>query len=435
MRREIVILGGGISGLAAYCEARAKGFAPLLIEKSPCLGGLTRTVEIDDFCFDYTGHFLHLSRTDKPSELPYAGLVDSEWASIQRTSKCLVEGHLVTAPVQYNLRELPSHLRDRCLESFRNRVSVIGSETQGLGEFLNSGFGAYLSELFLIPQNEKTMAIEVSRLTRSAIKRFFPAADEEKVFAGAQPGGIAAETYNSRFWYPTRGGIGTLVDAMSRRVDPDSVRHDEVVGVNLAQRQITLAHGDRIGFDAVFSSLPLKRLCSMTSNAGLQESSARLSHSMTYSLNLGVRGELPEALQDAHWVYVPSRDVRFYRVGCFSNVAPSMAARHAHSLYIEASLPGDTTIDGATLETLQTKCLEGIRRLGWLDRLEIRAMVANLITCAYVHFTAARETVLPGILEKLRNAGINPVGRYGLWDYIGMEDSILSGIQSVREQI
>ncbi len=45
---------------------------------------------------------------------------------------------------------------------------------------------------------------------------------------------------------------------------------------------------------------------------------------------------------------------------------------------------------------------------------------------AYVHHTPDRDSTVKAILERLRNAGIFPIGRYGLWDYTSMEDSMES---------
>ncbi|MBO4682950.1 MAG: FAD-dependent oxidoreductase, partial [Bacilli bacterium] len=39
-KKKIIIVGGGISGLAAGISAIQQGFEPLILEKNPVLGGL-----------------------------------------------------------------------------------------------------------------------------------------------------------------------------------------------------------------------------------------------------------------------------------------------------------------------------------------------------------------------------------------------------------
>ena len=76
----VIVLGGGISGLTAARVLQQQHREFLLLEKCPTFGGCTRTVEVGEFCFDYTGHFLHLSRYPTPEDIPYANLKNQESA-------------------------------------------------------------------------------------------------------------------------------------------------------------------------------------------------------------------------------------------------------------------------------------------------------------------------------------------------------------------
>src|SRR6516225_5370892 len=104
----VVVLGGGISGLTAARILQEQDREFVLLERCPTLGGLTRTVEVGNFCFDYTGHFLHLTKYPTPADIPYANLRNEDWIRVKRRSCCFVGGKLIPAPVQYNLAQLPS---------------------------------------------------------------------------------------------------------------------------------------------------------------------------------------------------------------------------------------------------------------------------------------------------------------------------------------
>ncbi len=71
--KRVVVLGGGIAGLAAARSARRSGADVVLLEKNPTLGGLTRSIVVDGWTFDYAGHFLHLSRISHPAQLGEGG--------------------------------------------------------------------------------------------------------------------------------------------------------------------------------------------------------------------------------------------------------------------------------------------------------------------------------------------------------------------------
>ncbi len=173
-KRKTIVLGGGISGLTAARMLQQQRRKFLLLERCPTLGGLTRTVEVGEFCFDYTGHFLHLSRYATPADIPYANLKNKEWGRVERRSCCLVAGRLITAPIQYNLAELPPALFAECVSSYNERPILRPGQNASFRDFVISGFGQALADLFLIPQNEKTMSISLDRLSQHAVRRFSP---------------------------------------------------------------------------------------------------------------------------------------------------------------------------------------------------------------------------------------------------------------------
>ena len=62
LKNKFVVLGAGISGLTAARVLKEAGQSGTVLEACPAAGGLSRTVKVNEFCFDYTGHFLHLAR-------------------------------------------------------------------------------------------------------------------------------------------------------------------------------------------------------------------------------------------------------------------------------------------------------------------------------------------------------------------------------------
>jgi len=331
------------------CNTRSRGrnigsdrgpYAPaapariLLLERCPTFGGLTRTVEVGEFCFDYTGHFLHLTRYASPEDIPYANLKNNEWAQIGRRSCCYVgEKMNKPLPIQYNLAELPPHLFARCVESYNQRPSISNSENATFRDFIVSGFGQTLADLFLIPQNEKTMAIPLDRLSKHAVRRFFfPAPDEKLVRMGIVGRVPIGNSYNSTFWYPKAGGIGRLVQGLRAGVENCLVNQD-VVAVNLQAKTVCTRTQGTFRWDAILSSIPLKSFCEMTNDEELRSASAMLSHSSTISFNIGIRGPLRPEFADVHWLYVPDRTIPFYRIGFYSNIGKgACAAGHKRDL-------------------------------------------------------------------------------------------------------
>jgi len=428
-----LVLGGGISGLAAARTLQEQQRDFLLLERCPTVGGLTRTVEVGEFCFDYTGHFLHLCRYATPEDIPYASLKNDEWGQISRRSCCFVGGKLITAPIQYNLAELPHDLFTQCVESYNRRSSVPDRENGTFRDFIVGGFGQALADLFLIPQNEKTMAISLDRLSKHAVRRFFPAPDEKLVRQGMTAGAsTGAKSYNSTFWYPKTGGIGRLVNGLRAGLSGCALNQD-VIAVNLQDRTVRTSTQGVFGWDTMFSSIPLKSLCQMTGDQELLRASADLSHSSTVSFNIGVRGSLRAEFADIHWLYIPDRDIPFYRVGFYSNIGQGTCAPGYSSLYVEVGLLSEEVDQANLVHDLQPKVMKSLEELGWIDCRNVTCVVIHVMQHAYVHHTPQRDSAVATILARLRGAAVYPIGRYGLWDYTSMEDSMESARTAVLE--
>jgi protoporphyrinogen oxidase len=431
METKWIIAGGGISGLAAAKILQSNNCKYLLLERSQSLGGLTRTTQVDDFCFDYTGHFLHLSRYKSPSQIPYANLDDDDWQTIDRKSYFYAADRLITTPIQYHLGQLPADIRSECVESYDARPKQDHS-VDSFREFIVSGFGQVVAERFLIPQNEKTMATTLGRLSIDAVKRFFPPPDELRIRAGLTEQDVQGSEYNARFWYPKKGGIDLLVRGFADRLD-NAVTGEEIARVDLPRRRVVTTSGRSFSWEYMLPSIPLKRFCEIADDKHLRAAARQLSHSSTISFNFGLRGNLPKELRDAHWIYVPDPAIPFYRFGCYSNISAGTCSSGQSSVYVEVGVPGDQ-VDGIDISgDLQSRVVSALEGLRWMRREDIVCSVVQVIRCAYVHHTPEREAVVRDIRSRLNHFGIYPIGRYGLWDYIGMEDSIESAFSTVRK--
>jgi protoporphyrinogen oxidase len=433
LTRQTLVVGGGISGLTAARTIRDLGRECLLLEQCPSLGGLTRTVEVGNFCFDYTGHFLHLSRYKTPAEIPYAGLDDNDWQRIERRSCCFVAGRLIDAPIQYNLGQLPPETLRQCVESYNARPAASGTAVT-FRDYVVTGFGQYLADLFLIPQNEKTMAVSLDCLSSQAVKRFFPPPNQELVQAGIQGEVARVGEYNSKFWYPRKGGIGSLVQGLAAGLPSAGVCTGQpVIAIDLENRQVQTAGGQIFAWDQMFTSMPLKSLCHASNEPDLKRAAQELSHSSTVSFNIGLKGTLPVEFEGVHWIYVPDRSVPFYRVGFYSNISQGTCTPGHSALYVEVGVPGEDVDQLDLVKDLQPQVIAALEGLGWIDSRKVECVAIHVLRHAYVHHTQRSDHILKAIFERLHKCHIYPIGRYGLWDYTSMEDSMESASSTVRE--
>jgi protoporphyrinogen oxidase len=425
---DVVVLGGGLSGLAAACALQESGADYLLLERCPTLGGLTRTAQAGDFCFDYTGHFLHLRRYASPSAIPFAGLRDDDWMSVERRSRCYVAKKMVTAPIQYHLGELPPDVLETCIGSYDKRPRSDTTSPISFREYIVRNFGSALADLFLVPQNEKTFAISLDRLSMNAVKRFFPVADDAAIRRGMTRESAVTAGYNNSFWYPKTGGIEALIRGFAKGLERFAL-NQEVCTVDLERRSVCTTGGLKIAWDALLTSMPLPSFCHMTGEPELVQAAKRLTHSATICVSIGMRGKVAPPLQETHWVYVPDAEIPFYRVGVYSNISEGTCSHGRAAIWAEFGVPADQLVESDLL-TVQEDVITALERLGWLERGNVECVVMHVLHCAYVHHTPEAEVLVGQIFKRLSDSGVWPVGRYGRWDYNSMEDSFYDGLST-----
>jgi protoporphyrinogen oxidase len=419
---RLVVLGGGVAGLSAWRRALARGFDATLVERCARPGGLTRSIHVGGFVFDYTGHFLHLARTSHPDQL---GTARGAWRKVTRRAACLVAGRPVPAPFQYHLGALPEPARSECAEGVGALLARPEPVKPGPGEdlvaFFLRAFGPGVTDHFLRPYNEKLLATELSGLDAVRLNRFFPAPDPAAVKAGlSQAAGLseaAGATYNATFWYPEGDGIGRLVD----QLDPGATHvQAEVDAVDLEGR-VVIAGGRELPYDHLVSTIPLPDLL-RACGGQWADGAGRLAASGVTAFQLGVRGPVAPLLKDLHWLYVPDPGLVFFRVGCYSNVSAALAPRGCHSLYVEVGFAGAPPEPRA----LTDRVLADLVSAGLLaDPSRVEVLLRHVLDPAYVRFDFDWSRTVPALLGGLEANGVHCAGRYGRWDYLGMEDVIL----------
>lgn len=424
----VVIVGAGLTGLSAAYHLAAAGRPARLVEALELPGGACRTIEKDGFSFDLTGHLLHLRLAESVTLLKQLGL----WGQLRRQRRragIALGGKVTPYPLQIHTHRLPPAVRRDCVLGFvRAAMSppARGEEEGSFAAWVLSRFGEGFARHFFFPYNEKLYCTPAAELTTEWVGRYVPRPALEEVIDGAFGLHRRAVGYNATFYYPRRGGIRLLADALAARV-PNLSLSSPVTKVDLQRRRLTLANGQTLDWDTLVWTAPLTALTTMASGqpGELAAAGKALRAVAVINLNLGVVGPPPRR---EHWLYIPESRYPFYRVGLPSNHG-DVAPPGFHTLSVELSVPAG---EPAPLD-FEDACLEGLAALRLLRRREDVVCTATVrLDPAYVIYDRARPQAVALLRRELRQAGVLLSGRWAEWKYSTMEDALWDGAAVAR---
>ncbi len=446
----VLILGAGLAGLSA--AHHLGGRDALVLEREREVGGLCRSFRRNGFTFDCTGHLLHLR---DPGIRQWAlSLLPGGWANLHRSAWIQSHDVLTPYPFQANTHGLPVEVRLECLLGFvealrahrRAPLAAIPApqpldpalpflcvapepapDEPSFGDWVLGTFGAGLARHFFTPYNEKLWRRPLSEVTGDWTSWSIPRPELADVLRGAlTTGGGKAFGYNPEFLYPREGGIDRLPRAIAAGLPAGRVRTcATVAALHAGRRQVRLDGGETHMAEAVLTSLPLPLLARLTEDLppALREAADGLAHVGVRVINLGLRG--PAARPELQWVYVPDPAAPYHRLGFPCALTPAMAPAGGHSIVAEIAFRPDAA---PPVEASRADTRRALRAAGFVrDEADIVDEWVMDIPEAYVVFDRARRRVLPALFRWYVERGVVPMGRYGAWDYLGMEDCLRHG--------
>ncbi len=417
-----LILGAGLAGLSAALHLPRE--ETLVLEGEDEVGGLCRSRELEGFCFDCTGHLLHLK--DGPIREIIRGLLPGAFNQVERRSLVYSKGVYTGYPFQANTHGLPREVVRECVTGFVESLMRQGREREpeNFRDWILATFGRGIARHFMFPYNEKLYRVGLEEMECGWVSWSIPRPTLDEVIRGALGTEVRHLGYNARFLYPKHGGIACLPEALAKRCGEIRLGK-RVCAVEPLSRRVVLEGGETLEYQRLISTIPLDSLLRLLRPLpeGIPPGAAeRLRAVRVLNVNLGVErsGVLP-----CHWAYFPEPEFPFYRVGSSTNYSRGVAPAGCSSLYVEVARRRDERLDR---EGVFQEVLAGLERARILrpgDRILVREIV--VIDPAYVIYDPFRREAVPRILEELERRAIFSTGRFGAWEYGSMESALRQG--------
>jgi protoporphyrinogen oxidase len=443
--KDVVILGGGPSGLSAGHVLSESGSNVLVIERQARVGGLAKTIEHQGFRFDLGGH--RFITGNKRLEALVREILGGELLVVERASKVLLDGKFYDYPLsarnalsRLGLRRSIRVVADYLWEQIRKHFTK--TPIISLEDWVVRHFGRSLFELFFKEYSEKVWGVPCDRIAKEWVAKRIKGLSLGVAIRGAfsRTESRRVRTLANQFLYPPLG-IGQICDNLQLRIDQTGqvMTATSVIGINHADNQIqSVTVKDANGVHEYsgcefISSIPLTVLVQLLNPrppAEILQAAARLRFRDLVVVTLMIDRE---RVTDQTWMYIPDRAVPFGRIHEPKNWSARMAPEGKTHLVVEYFCFSGDAVWTATDTALAQRTVRELSRIGFIEPGEVLDSVVLRIPKAYPLFEVDYIAKQKRIVEYLdRFSNLELVGRGGQFEYYNTDHAMESGIAAAE---
>ncbi|HSA78979.1 MAG TPA: FAD-dependent oxidoreductase [Nitrospirota bacterium] len=445
---DIVILGGGLSGLSTGYVLSNAGFSVKVYERDSVVGGLAKTIDKNGFRFDLGGH--RFFTQDEQIDAFVRNLMGNELLTVQRSSKIYLRNKYFDYPLKpinamfglgipTTVRILTDYVRQTTKRTIRNREPV------SLEDWVVSNFGRTMFNIYFKEYSEKVWGIDCSRISETWVAQRIKGLSLATALKNAffKFSGKDLATLTDSFLYPSFG-IGRLSDRLREEIEKsNNVFTDTIVEcVNHSDFRVgsisvrNQGHVLTIPVDECISSIPITKLVSMLNPsppASILETAAKLRYRDLVIVAIMVDRE---RVTDQTWIYIPEQKIPFGRIHEPTNWSPAMAPLGKSLLVMEFfSFRGDAVWNMQN-DKLVDLTVENLVRLGFINKREVLDSAVVHVPKAYPLFEVGYRKHADDLHDYLgRFSNLHIAGRSGMFRYYNMDVAIRSGIETAEKVI
>lgn len=400
--KKAAVLGAGISGLAIALKLQEKGYEVAVYEKDEKPGGLAKSRIVNGYIYDpHGGHILN-TKNAHIVDWMFSLLPKEHWQYRENTAKILFGDKKLIYPLEQALYELDPDVAVECVYDLV--MAQQGPKPDNYRDWLVWNFGKGIAELYLLPYNRKIWAYPLEDMETQWMEGKMPLPSKKAVLKTLLRKDAGARDMPMKtFYYPTFGGIQSMVNAMAKGLD---VRLSQpVTSLKKEDGRWIVNHDD--AFDVVISTIPLPEMPQIMELPSSIQAAIR---DLKFNSLTTVLCKCPPT--DISWMYIPEKQYRMHRIGYQSALSPAATPDGSGSGAFEIIGPQfEVTKDIIFQPGIAPEALELSEVLDW-----------EFSKYAYVIYDKHYRENTGKIFEYFSTvSGFYLLGRWARWNYNNMD--------------
>ena len=219
-KKQIVVIGAGVSGLTAAYLLLRKGFKVTVIEKENAAGGLARSFSYGDYVFDIGPHLFHTEDKDVINFIKE--MLGDNLRLINRKSGVWMSERYHDWPLRPSIL---SHLPLTTISKImRDLIFKKQHSANNFEDFIIAMYGRTIYEVFFKPYTEKFLKESLLKIDSTWARTAIDRAILDQRLKMNNLWELIKNIFFSRrikttFLYPSEGGIGTFSGELKKRIE------------------------------------------------------------------------------------------------------------------------------------------------------------------------------------------------------------------------
>ncbi len=438
-----IILGGGLTGLAAGYALTKAGAGTQIFEHASAVGGLSKTIRSNGFRFDLGGHRFFTKEPEIDAFI--RNLMGGELITVPRHSKIFLRNNYF----DYPLRPLNALFGMGVPTTVKIVEDYIAEKVRGLRhappqlsleDWVVVNFGRTMFDIYFREYSEKVWGIDCKRISADWVAQRIKGLSLAGAIRNAffKFSGREIPSLVDSFIYPQLG-IGRIAERLEEEIEKDNAVYTgfPIVKVKHSRSVIdSIETGGGPGAhyasgDVFISSIPITKLVRLLDPPAPAPVLTAASKLMFRDLVVVAVMVDRKRATGQTWIYIPEKKIPFGRIHEPTNWSELMAPEGKTILVAEYfSFEGDR-IWNASDEQLADITSRGLEQIGFVKRSEVLGSAVVRVKHAYPLFEigyAEQCEVIYRYLSAFRN--LHLAGRSGMFRYYNMDHAIESGLRA-----